>query len=81
MKKLVLVLGLVAGLGLQSCQKEIDANKVCNCGLILSDNVQNYSVNIRNSCSNNVKTFYLQPGDWMNAYVGSNFCVTNQGQW
>jgi hypothetical protein len=84
MKKLVLVLGLVALT--VSCNKEIvtpnnPQNEICNCGLIVSDNVSDYSVTIRNSCTDNLKTFYLLPGDWMNAYVGDNYCITNVTGW
>lgn len=83
MKKILLVLGLVA---LVSCNKEIvtpnnPQNEICNCGLIVSDNVSDYSVTIRNSCTDNLKTFYLLPGDWMNAYVGDNYCITNVTGW
>ena len=60
-----------------SCKKE----KLCNCGLVLSDRVSDYSVVIRNDCSNNEKRFILEPGDWMNAYVGSNYCITNTTSW
>lgn len=68
---------IVLLLNLLSCKKE----EVCNCGLILRDNVSNYSVLIRNSCSKNEKWFYLQPGDWMNAHVGSDYCITNVEKW
>jgi hypothetical protein len=75
MKKLI---GLMLLFTLFSCTKE----KVeCNCGLVLSDNVSDYSVVIRNDCSKNEKTFYLQPGDWMNAQVGSNYCIVNVDNW
>jgi len=75
MKKLF---SLMLLLTLLSCEKE----KVeCNCGLVLSDNVNDYSVVIRNDCSKNEKRFYLQPGDWMNAHVGSNYCITNISSW
>ena len=75
MKKLF---SLMLLLTLLSCEKE----KVeCNCGLVLSDNVNDYSVVIRNDCSKNEKRFYLQPGDWMNAHVGSNYCITNVSSW
>lgn len=53
----------------------------CNCGLVQSDDVNDYSVVIKNSCSGNNKKFYLQEGDWMNAYVGSNYCITNTTSW
>ena len=75
MKKII---GIMLLLTLLSCEKE----KVeCNCGLVLSDNVNDYSVVIRNDCSKNEKRFYLQPGDWMNAQVGSNYCITNISSW
>jgi len=77
MKKTLTILAVA--LSIISCKKE-DA-KQCNCGLVVSDDVTNYSVVIRNDCSNNQKTFTLQPGDWMNAYVGSNYCITNIGSW
>jgi hypothetical protein len=72
------VFSLMLLLTLLSCEKE----KVeCNCGLVLSDNVNDYSVVIRNDCSKNEKRFYLQPGDWMNAHVGSNYCITTVTSW
>jgi hypothetical protein len=77
MKKVICGLAII--LSIASCKKE-DA-KICNCGLVVSDDVTNYSVVIRNDCSNNQKTFTLQPGDWMNAYVGSNYCITNVTSW
>lgn len=77
MRKLLLVLGL--GLVLTSCEKE--ALNDCNCGLVVSDRVSDYSVVIRNECSSNEERFYLQQGDWLNAHPGRNFCITNTGQW
>ena len=64
-------------LSIFSCKKE----EVCNCGLVVRDNVADYSVVIRNSCTGNEKRFVLSPGDWMNAYVGSNYCITNVSSW
>ena len=80
MKKAILALAAasVALAMMASCKKE---NQVCNCGLIVSDNVSDYSVVIRNDCSGNEKRFYLQPGDWMSAYVGTNYCITNVTNW
>ncbi len=78
MKKLKVVVLLVAmGLGLFSCEK------VCSstCGMIVSDNVADYSVVIRNDCSGNDKVFYLSEGDWMNAHPGSNYCISNTSNW
>lgn len=62
-----------------SCKK--DPAKVCNFGLVLSDDINDYSVVIRNSCSGNSKTFYLQSGDWMSTYVVSDYCITNVTNW
>jgi hypothetical protein len=79
--KLLIFISLIA----LSCKKdEIKPNKpqeICNCGLVVSDNVQDYSVVIRNSCSGNEKRFYLQQGDWMNAHPGSDYCITNVNNW
>jgi len=84
MKKLVLVLGLVVST--VSCTKEIVTpnnaqNQVCNCGLIVSDDVSDYSVTIRNSCSGNLKKFYLLEGDWIHAHPGNDYCITNVTSW
>lgn len=68
-------------IGLVSCSKEED--KPCNCGTIANDGITGtcYWLEIRNDCSGNKKTFCFDQDVWMDAYVGSNFCVTNQGQW
>lgn len=71
------IMGLAIILTMASCSKD----KVCNCGLVVSDDVNDYSVVIRNSCSGNEKKFILQPGDWVNAYVGSDYCITNETSW
>ena len=78
MKKLVLVLGMVA-LTFTSCGDVLNGD--CNCGLITSDRASDYSVVIRNNCSDNSKRFRLTPGDWMNAYVGYDYCITNTQGW
>ncbi|MEI7669747.1 MAG: hypothetical protein WCJ33_06675 [Pseudomonadota bacterium] len=61
-----------------SCKKD---DKTCNCGLIISDDVSKTSVTIRNSCSGNEKEFVLAPGDWVNAFVGTDYCITNVESW
>ena len=55
MKKII---GIMLFITLLSCKKE---KENCNCGLVLSDNVSDYSVVIRNDCSKNEKRFVLQP--------------------
>ena len=88
MKKLTLTLATLALLTL-SCNKEeslpepvsTPAPQSCNCGLIVSDDVSDYSVQIRNACSGNVKKFVLYEADWMNAYVGTDYCINNTTNW
>jgi len=88
MKKLTLTLAALTMI-FASCKKEENtpqpvANTVstsCNCGLIVSDEVSDYSITIRNSCSGNTKKFRLTEGDWMNAHVGTNYCITNTTNW
>jgi len=77
MKKVILCLAVATAL-FSSCEKE---NQTCNCGTILSDNISNYSVDIKNDCSGNVKTWVLSESDWFNAHVGSNFCIYNTTSW
>jgi len=77
MKKVLSI--ILASVFLFSCTKE--EAKVCNCGLVVSDDVTDYSVVIRNSCSGNERRFVLQPGDWINAQVGSDYCITNITSW
>lgn len=74
MKKLVLVSALA--FSLFSCQKEES-----NCGLIVSDNVYENSITIRNSNTGNLKKFYLTEGDWINAHPGSTYCIYNTTEW
>ena len=77
MKKVIFSFAVLTAL-FTSCKKE---TKPCNCGTIKSDNAMNYSVDIQNDCSGNTKTWYLSEGDWMNAYVGSHYCITNTTSW
>ena len=80
MNKIIISIGIIF---LLSCEKDNNESvqEQCNCGLVLSDNVSDYSVIIRNNCSGNEKKFYLQEGDWMNAYAGSEYCITNIKSW
>jgi hypothetical protein len=80
MKKLLVILAVV--FIAVSCKKE------CNCGKIVNDeitfdNAGNacYSLSIKNSCSDNVKTFCFDQSTWFDNQVGDNFCVTNEQSW
>lgn len=74
MKRIKILLLAVLFVG---CQKD----KICNCGTVVSDNGMNMSVDIKNSCSGNIKTFYLNATDWINAVVGSEYCINNVDNW
>ena len=76
MKKVIFSIAVLTAL-LSSRKKD----EICNCGTIVSDNPSDYSVDIKNQCSENVKTFYLSENDWMSAYVGTNYCITNTTSW
>jgi hypothetical protein len=78
MKKLFLLAAILVAFA--SCTKEQLGAK-CNCGVIKSDNVSNYSVTIKNDCSGRNGTFILSPADWMTAYIGSNYCISNVSSW
>ena len=80
MKTIILSIAVVALIS--SCKKkDVKETSPCNCGIIQSDNAIDYSVVIKNECSNNNKTFTLSEGDWINAHPGSRYCITNSGKW
>lgn len=76
MKKVIMLMAMPL---LFACSA--DDSTDCNCGLVVSDNVKDYSVVIRNKCSGVEQKFYLQAGDWINAFVGSDYCITNVSNW
>ena len=80
MKQTIMFMGLVS-LILFSCKKE--EQEQCNCGVIANDGIDNecYWLEIRNDCSGNKKKFCFDQDVWMNAAVGSDFCVTNETGW
>ncbi len=78
------MLAAVMGLILIGCKEEEEQKqKQCNCGTIANDGVDNgcYWLEIRNDCSGNKKTWCFDEDVWMNAAVGSHFCVTNETSW
>lgn len=78
MKKTIAI--AIVALVLGSCKKKEEEGP-CNCGIIQSDNAQDYSIVIQNECTGNNKTFTLSAGDWMNAHPGTKYCITNSGKW
>ncbi len=85
MKKVLIVLAVL----ISSCSKEDDTpqpvatptQSSCNCGKVLSDSAQDFSVFVKNNCTGNTKTIYLSEADWMEAYVGSEICISNLSSW
>jgi hypothetical protein len=80
--KMILLALMLCVITIMSCSKDsVTSPVICNCGLIISDSAIDYSVVIRNSCSGNTKKFILYPGDWMTAYVGDRYCISNVNNW
>jgi hypothetical protein len=84
MKKTTMFLAVIVGV-LFSCSKE---KENCNCGTVANDGISTntdgsscYWLEIRNECSGNKKTWCFDEDVWMNAAVGSNFCVDNVSNW
>tara|TARA_B110000879_G_scaffold191066_1_gene255914 strand:- start:819 stop:1052 length:234 start_codon:yes stop_codon:yes gene_type:complete len=77
MKKFIFLLFTVL---IVACSSD-DDNTDCNCGEIISDDPGNLSVTIRSDCSGNEETFVLDYDDWLTAFVGTNFCITNSDGW
>lgn len=70
---------LLLSVAMLGCVKED-----CTCGVIIDDEIEIdnnfnifYSLTIKNDCTNNVEKFYFSQDVWIDAYVGSNFCVLN----
>ena len=82
MKKTILAVGFIVVGAIIGCKKEeIKPSEPCNCGRILSDDITDYSVVIRNNCTGNNKKFVLYEGDWMNAHPGDDLCITGANKW
>jgi hypothetical protein len=83
--KLLAVLFIAASMLLfSSCEKDTP----CNCGTITDDAIEFdsngnmfYTLTIKNDCSNNLGKYYFTYDIWLNAPVGSYFCVTNVSSW
>lgn len=68
-------------------KKDAGQSKDCTCGFIedtdmyIKNNIEYYTIKVKNDCSGNSKTFFLEEGYWMNAFAGSNICLSNTGSW
>jgi hypothetical protein len=72
-------------LTLTACNKE---EEECNCGVITADEITTnadgsfcYSLEIRNDCTNNKKTWCFDYDVWLDGNLGESFCVTNVQRW
>jgi hypothetical protein len=75
MKKLITVLLTITAFA--SCSK--NATKDCKCGIITDDaieNIDDFTLTIKNDCSGNNKKFYVTLNTWMDGVVGDKFCMT-----
>lgn len=82
MKKIILILFIVAGLS--ACDKEEPfLQRDCNCGMVVDDGIDGncYWLELRNDCSDRKKQFCVDGDKWMTAYVGTKFCITNVDSW
>ena len=79
MKRVILLLAAAAIT--MSCEKEEEV--VCNCGIIANDGIDSgcHWLEIRNYCSGNKRAFCVDRDVWINAPVGTEFCVTSSGSW
>jgi hypothetical protein len=74
MKKIMIVLLTI--MALASCKK--DSLKNCKCGVVTDDAIENgnnFTLTIKNDCSDNYKKFYVTLNTWMDGVVGENFCM------
>jgi hypothetical protein len=83
MRKITLTLLTITAL--ISCSKEEETtpiNQNCNCGIIANDGINNNGnwIEVRNNCSSNKTTVYLDSDRWMNAHIGNSYCP-NIGNW
>ena len=78
--KRVLVL-LAAAAFKMSCEKEEEL--ACNCGTITDHTSNNncYWLEISNDCSGNKKSFCVDWSTWVQAYVGTEFCMKKPESW
>jgi len=81
MKKILLIALLALGVLACKTKDETLFSGPCNCGNVLSDDSRDYSVVIKSNCSGNEKKWILSRADWMNAHVGSDYCITNSSGW
>jgi hypothetical protein len=55
----------------------------CNCGYIVDDphGGGNYSLIVRNICSNRTQNFTVNYSTWLTGFIGEYICFTNVGSW
>ena len=82
MKKLLMIIAIIIAT-LSSCTKKDITCEPTTCGAIVNDGITDncYWLEIENDCSKNKKKFCFAQNVWMNAYVGTNFCVTGVEPW
>ena len=79
MKKLLLLSSLT--ILLFSCKGNYEEPVECYCGEIISDDVADYSIVAMNECTGNERKFILNYDDWITAFIGADYCISNPEGW
>jgi len=79
MKKLLLLSSLT--ILLFSCKGNYEEPVECYCGEIISDDAADYSIVAMNECTGNERKFILNYDDWITAFIGTDYCISNPEGW
>jgi|TARA_B110000879_G_scaffold197480_1_gene268240 hypothetical protein len=79
MKKLLILSSLT--ILLFSCKGNYEDIEECYCGEIISDDAADYSIVAMNECTGNEQKFILNYDDWVTAFIGTDYCISNPEGW
>ena len=79
MKKLLLLSSLT--ILLFSCKGNYEEPVECYFGEIISDDAADYSIVAMNECTGNERKFILNYDDWITAFIGTDYCISNPEGW
>jgi hypothetical protein len=83
MKKLIIILSLIAFIGCEKDSETAASNKKCNCGKVKSKDIktlpgQHSTYNVENYCTGNMGSFRINPNDEVG--IGGEYC-NSMGEW
>jgi len=64
-----------------SCKGNYEEPVECYCGEIISDDAADYSIVAMNECTGNERKFILNYDDWITAFIGTDYCISNPEGW